>query len=153
MLRGLMAVSADGLVCRGPKDDMRWTGEADKAVFREVTRGCVMGAGRGTYEQMPRITSLGRTLLCVTREPRFGLDVTLGAFHRDFPDGWLIGGQTVLLSAIREGLVDRVLMSHVRAELGSGVEDLVTPLLSSLGWRGRSCPQEHLTLVTWRRGE
>lgn len=148
MLRAIMAVSADGFVCRGPDDDMRWTGSTDKQLFRSQTMGHVLGAGSTTFAQMPPLP--GRTLVRISRDP--GLGMALGDFCREHPDGWLIGGQTVLLSAIREGFVDRVLMSHVRAELGSGAVDEVTPLLSRLGWMGRSCPQEHLTIVTWRRG-
>lgn len=156
MLRGLMAVSADGYVCTGPRDDMRWTGSADKRLFREQTMGCVVGVGSTTAALMPPLP--GRTLVRITREAEGqlpivydGASMALGAFARACPDAWLIGGQTVLLAAIEADLVGCVVLSHVRAETGGGWKDLVTPRLHALGWRGRLFPQDELSLVTWNR--
>lgn len=160
MLRAIMAVSADGFVCRGPEDDMRWTGSADKRLFREQTAGCAIGAGTTTWETMRGLSLPDRTLVHITREPRDlwsggpteELEMTLGGFAEHYPDGWLIGGQTVLLSAIREGFVDRVLLSHVETELGDGVRDEVSLLLHEMGWDMRFYPMGELRLVTGNRG-
>lgn len=161
MLRAIMAVSADGFVCSGPDDNMRWTGKADKQLFREQTEGCAIGAGTTTWEAMRGLNLPGRTLVRITREPRDlaspdgpaeELEMTLGAFAENYPDGWLIGGQTMLLSAIQDGFVDRVVLSHVTAELGEGVKDEVSSLLHSLGWTMRYFPMGDLKLVTWNRG-
>lgn len=161
MLRAIMAVSADGFVCRDDRDDMQWTGAADKRLFREQTAGCAIGAGTTTWRAMRGLNLPDRTLVRITRTPgdlasseglTEELDMTLGGFAEHYPDGWLIGGQTVLLSAIREGLVDRVLLSHVTAELGEGVSDEVSPLLHELGWQMRYYPMGDLRLVTWTHG-
>lgn len=152
MLRALMAVSADGFVCRGPADDMEWTGAADKRLFASLTRDQVVGAGSTTCRMLPPLP--GRTVKRITREARGlggGAEWTLGDFARAFPEGWLIGGQTVLTAAIYGGLVDRVVLSHVEAELGEGQEDRITPLLHSLGWRSRLFPLNGLSVVTWNR--
>lgn len=155
-----MAVSADGFVARGPDDDMSWTGRADKALFRAQTEGCTLGAGTTTFRQLPplpnrRVVQITRSVpdrlfeaapLLAIMEDR----MVLGDFYRAFPDGWLVGGQTVLLSAIMRGFVDRVLLSHVRAEVGSGVADKVTPMLARLGWISRLYPQGEIDIVTWR---
>lgn len=161
MLRAIMAVSADGFVCTGEDDDMRWTGKADKRLFREQTEGCAIGAGTTTWQSMRGLKLPGRTLVRITREPgdlassgglTEELEMTLGGFAEHYPDGWLIGGQTVLLSAIQEGFVDRVVLSHVEAELGEGVKDQVSPLLHEMGWAMRFFPMGEVKLVTWNRG-
>ncbi len=159
MLRAIMAVSADGLVSCGPDDDMSWTGSADKQLFRAQTEGCVLGAGTTTFNQLPHLP--GRRVVQITRSvPERRMEsapllaimedrMVLGDFYRAFPDGWLIGGQTVLLSAIMRGFVDRVILSHVQAEIGKGTPDKVTTMLARLGWSARLFPQGELDIVTW----
>lgn len=154
MLKAIMAVSADGFVCTGPFDDMKWTGAEDKAIFRGETMGAIVGVGSTTAMYLPKLR--GRTTIVLTREAEDelpliadGARMTLGAFYQNVPEGWLIGGQTVLLSAIRERFVDRIILSHVRTEVGGGLPDEITPELHRRGWTSRLFPQETLSLVTW----
>jgi dihydrofolate reductase len=135
-LKLVMAVSADGFVARGPTDDMTWTGSTDKRVFRLLTSvGGVLGAGRRTFEQLPRLE--GRYVHMLTRDQSSG--VTLNEFCRLYPDAWLIGGQEVALEALRLNLVDQAFLCRSReAFLGSGVKDEITPrLLRSQIWQQR----------------
>ena len=110
MLRLLMAVSGDGLLCRGPHDDMVWTGSTDKRLFRVLTsvgRVCAVGSGtRGLMRDLP-----GRTLLELSRDGHTGY--TLETFAQDHPDGWLLGGPTVAEAALRAGLVGEVYLSWI----------------------------------------
>lgn len=116
----LMAVSADGFVARGPDDDMRWTGALDKAIFRLLTMGEVVGAGRVTYGMMRDLKLKGRDLRLITSNP--GAGFTLDSFARNCPRSWLIGGHTAALGALDLNLIDRVYLSVVGVELGQGVK-------------------------------
>jgi dihydrofolate reductase len=87
----------------------------------------------------------------IIQAPMNELEMNLEDFWKQYPDGWLIGGQTMLLSAIEQGYVDRVLVSHTHAKLGQGIQDEVTPLVYRLGWYSQYFPSKDLTLVTWKR--
>lgn len=140
-LKLVMAVSKDSFVSLGPEDDMLWTGPDDKRAFRLLTAvGGVLGAGRRTFEQLPRLK--GRRVICLStrqgfvenapaREARqfpFGDGpipedaayervLSLGQFAHQYPTGWLIGGQTIALEALTIGLVDQVFLCHAPIEL------------------------------------
>ena len=93
-MRLLMAVSGDGFLCRGPSDDMSWTGKVDKLLFRVLTgvgRVCAVGSTtRRVMRDLP-----GRTLLELSCADHTGY--TLEMFARDHPGGWLLGGPTGFL--------------------------------------------------------
>lgn len=98
-MRLLMAVSADGFLCRSDSDDMSWTGRMDKLVFRTLTGvGGVCAAGRVTWNLMPRLE--GRQLIPLSRR-----NYTLHRFEDEHPDGWLLGGPSVAMAALQFGLV------------------------------------------------
>ncbi len=115
-MRLLMAVSADGFLCRGPTDDMMWTGSMDKRLFRVLTGvGRVCAAGSTTRDVMRDLP--GRTLFELSRG-----GYTLEDFARDHPNGWLLGGPTVAEAALRAKLLDEVHLSWIcDVRLGSGV--------------------------------
>jgi dihydrofolate reductase len=129
-----MAVSADGFVARGPKDTMDWTGHNDKRAFRLLTSvGSVLGVGRATAEVMPDHLP-GRTLHVLSNRP--GLGMSIGAFAFKYPGAWLIGGQTVAMEGLMNGLVTEVHICRNPAHLGSGVKDEMTPWMASRGDKG-----------------
>ena len=69
-LKLVMAVSKDGFVSLGTNDDMLWTGPDDKRAFRLLTSvGGVLGAGRRTFEQLPRLK--GRRVICLSTRKGF----------------------------------------------------------------------------------
>ncbi len=115
-MRLLMAVSADGFLCKGPADDMKWTGKTDKLLFRVLTGvGRVCAAGSTTRDLIRSLP--GRTLLGLSRN-----GYALEAFAEEYPDGWLLGGPTVVKAALRASLVDEVYLSWITdVKLGSGV--------------------------------
>ena len=122
-MRLLMAVSRDGFLCRGPDDDMSWTGTTDKKVFRLLTGvGGVCAVGRVTRERTPRLELAGRKLLTLSR---YHPDMhTLGWFASEHPDGWLLGGPTVAKRALDYNIVDeyhRCVIDDV--DLGGGVPE------------------------------
>lgn len=152
MLKLILAVSADGFLATGPDDDMRWTGKTDKRVFRLLTSvGAVCGAGRTTWEQMPKLP--GRRLVPLSRTAEksairlspasSGMPaddsiqieecMTLGRFAHLHPEGWLIGGPTVAMEALGIGLVDQAFLCRSTSYIHGGMADTVTPWLTSRG--------------------
>ncbi len=115
-MRLLMAVSSDGFLCRGPTDDMTWTGRTDKLLFRILTGvGRVCAAGSTTRDLVRSLP--GRTLLGLSRD-----GYTLEDFAKEYPDGWLLGGPTVVVAALEVGLVSEVYLSWItNVKLGGGV--------------------------------
>jgi dihydrofolate reductase len=103
----LMAVSKEGYVQRCREDDMSWTGPFDKAVFRLLSHvGGDLGCGPKTYRLMPTRLQ-GRTMHKLSR----GLDPDgrlhdLLWFQMEHPNGWLIGGQVLAMSALMQDMVD-----------------------------------------------
>ena len=158
-LKLVMATSRDGIVSLGPDDDMLWTGESDKKAFRLLTSvGGVLGAGRRTFENLPVLK--GRTVRCLSHrrgrvahpQPKqsYCLDgeavangtyassemLTLDEFAQQFPQGWLIGGQTVALEALASKQVNEVFMCRAPIDLRYEVrlattfqQDSMTPWL------------------------
>lgn len=112
----LMAVSKDGFLASGPDDKMQWTGVTDKAIFRLLTLSSHHNifAGRVTAERMPTLP--GRTVMPLSREGMTLLDAA--AFD---PKGWLIGGPTVALEALKLKLVTLAIICRVQATLYNGV--------------------------------
>lgn len=181
-LKLIMAISKDGFVSLGPDDDMLWTGPDDKRAFRLLTSvGGVLGAGRRTFENLPRLK--GRRVICLSTRRGFIENVaarearqlpfldgpipddaayeemlTLGQFAYRYPDAWLIGGQTVALEALSLGLVDQVFLCHAPIELHrSGLFDHRVAQLELITPRISSWSrQERLrlggtTVEAWRR--
>ena len=92
-MRLLMAVSADGFLARGPDDDMSWTGQTDKKLFRLLTLvDPLLLAGATTAKLLPKLP--GRTVVPLSRR---GLALS----DMQSVDGWLIGGPTVAQEALR----------------------------------------------------
>ncbi len=117
-LRVVMAVSADGFVSRDPDDDMSWTGEDDKRVFRLLTHvGGLLGAGSRTFGLMPRLG--GRRVMCLSRSGRPGT-LSLHEFA-GLRGAWLIGGQETVMEAIDHDYVEELFLCQAMATcLGSG---------------------------------
>jgi dihydrofolate reductase len=122
-LKLIMAVSADGFLAKGPDDDMTWTGSEDKLLFRLLTvlggdpvlkSRAVLLAGRRTAEQMPKLVH--RAVLPISRS-----GITLGSAASLYQDAWLIGGPTLAMQALLDGLVFEAYIMHVPAKLGHGI--------------------------------
>lgn len=132
-MRLLMAVSYDGFLAKGPTDDMSWTGAYDKAVFRLLTMGQVVGAGRRTAEMLPTLPGR-RTIPLSSRGSHFLVNGettrTLHEFRRQFPNPWLIGGPTVARMALDDDLLTEVYMCHSQAVLWEGMPDDISPYLT-----------------------
>ncbi len=118
-MRLILAVSADGYLCSGPDDDMSWTSNEDKRLFRVLTSvGSVLAAGRVTAELLKRsgLTLEGRSLHSISRK-----SCVLSGFARRYPEAWLLGGPTIAMAARSEGLLSEVhLIFNKDVELGEG---------------------------------
>lgn len=114
----LLAVSADGYLCRDEADDMKWTGPLDKFVFKVLTMSSAQPvfAGSVTYDMMPNLRA--RTMFRLSQ--RVG-GLTLKDANFYYPYGWLIGGPTVAELALKERYVERAFICRVPVTLGSGI--------------------------------
>lgn len=112
----ILAVSRDGFLASGPDDDMRWTGSADKYAFCLLTLsdGELLFAGSRTAIALPKLP--GREVLALSSR-----GLTVETASRLFPQGWLIGGPTVALEALRLGLVHSAFIHRTQHVLGGGL--------------------------------
>lgn len=138
-LRLLMAQSADGYACRGPDDDMRWTGPVDKAVFRLLTlteageRGAQLVMGPATFRSLPPFADSRRTVV-VSRAPSAWMPLarelpnaiasSLEIVADMFPGAWLIGGPRLADAALRAGIISQAVICTVPETLDKLVRRL-----------------------------
>lgn len=140
----LMAISADGFVARDEKDPMDWLGPTDKKVFRILSGvGGICAAGRITAELLPGLGA--RRVICLTRE-----GMTLNHVAGLYPNAWLLGGQTIALSAFLCGYISEVHLCRSMVKLGTGIPERITPWLKK---PVMSTPIDNLTLEVYRRNE
>lgn len=115
----LLAVSADGFLCTGPDDDMKWTGSLDKFAFKLLTLSSdqPLLAGRVTFDQMPNLP--GRTMYCLSNRPETGMSLDVAHFY--YPRAWVIGGPTIAEEALKKGFIDRAYLCQVPSDLNFGI--------------------------------
>lgn len=110
-MRLIMAVSQNGYLCRGPEDDMSWTGPLDKLIFKVLTHvggPCLVGSK--TYDLMPRLPE--REVLQLSRKA-----LTLEVAQDLHPDSWLLGGPKVAGEAWCRGLISEFYLCRIDAIL------------------------------------
>lgn len=147
-MRLLMASSDDGYLCKGPDDDMGWTGSTDKLLFRALTSvGGVCAAGSRTHDLMPSLP--GREFIRLSREA-----YTLEHLQEAHPDAWLLGGPTVARTALEAGLVHEAhLCQIIGVELGQGprlselLDGLVPTLAMSMSFNVVGSPPVQLQVL------
>ena len=104
MLKAILVVSKDGYVARSERgDDLSWTGEVDKAMFSVlVSTADVLGIGKNTCDIM-RPDLKGKKVHLITRHGTHNLSwFSNNNYNKNV---WLIGGQTLLLAALKKGYV------------------------------------------------
>ena len=112
----LMAVSRDGFLATGPNDDMRWTGKMDKAIFKLLTlaNDYPIFAGWKTAQMMPPLHN--RVV-----HPLSHAGMTLESAAENYPSGWLIGGPTIALEALKLGLITQAILCRGPTILRDGI--------------------------------
>lgn len=117
-MKVLMAVSLDGFVARHERDDMSWTGDTDKKIFRLLTlsEDSPLLVGRKTAEFMPILPD--RPIIHISRQDH---GTPLQTAWHTWPNAWLVGGPTVVEAAINGGLVSRMILVRIPAVLGEGI--------------------------------
>lgn len=109
-MRLIMAVSADGFLCKDSSDDMKWTGNKDKKLFRILTSvGGICAAGKTTYNIMPNNLQ-GRQLICLSRNV-----FSLEELQYKYKDVWLLGGPTIAQEAMSKRYISEF---HIVTILG-----------------------------------
>ena len=115
----VVAIGSNGVI--GRDGEMPWPRTGDQRQFKDLTMGHPMIMGRTTFESIGRPLP-GRTSIVLTRDPRWGADgveVASGltealarAAELD-TEVFLIGGAQVYAAALAQGLVDRLVVTHV----------------------------------------
>ncbi|KQV76885.1 diacylglycerol kinase [Aeromicrobium sp. Root344] len=115
----VVAIGSNGVI--GNDGEMPWPRTGDQQQFKALTMGHPIVMGRTTYESIGRPLP-GRTSIVLTRNADWhadGVEVahTLTealalALGRD-DEAFLIGGAQVYAEALAEGLVDRMVVTHV----------------------------------------
>jgi dihydrofolate reductase len=120
-MRGLMAVSRDGYLCRDENDDMTWTGSIDKALFRLLTVGQSdnLYAGKRTAAMMPPLP--GRRVVPIVRDVMTEKGVQLNFVGQLRDHAWLIGGPTIMRAALDAGYITHLHLVCVPHVLGGGI--------------------------------
>src|SRR5690606_28588783 len=155
MLKLLMAVSLDGYMARGVDDDMAWTGQTDKRIFRILTGvGGQVGVSARSGLHMPRLPCREVTVLST-------VGVTVEEYARAHPVAWLVGGPTLAAHALLRGLLEEVHLVRVsrcaNPESGQGIGDTVSHIIEERYFRGYQWEHALTTCLdvaqveTWRR--
>ena len=122
-MRLIMAISADGFVARDDRDDMSWTGQRDKWAFRLLTSvggRCV--AGSTTANLLPTLP--GRTVQAISS---VGMGLDSAYFKHGFEDAWLLGGQTLAVSAFQRGYIDEAFICYSEVRIENGIPQKIEP--------------------------
>jgi len=110
-LNAILAVGRDGFMARSQDDDMRWTGQTDKAIFKLLTSvGQVIGLSNRTADLLPPAGLPGRHIARLSRQPGH---YTLEDFAENNPGAWLGGGYALTTAALELNLVRAVFICHL----------------------------------------
>ncbi|WP_396045357.1 dihydrofolate reductase [Aeromicrobium sp. UC242_57] len=116
----VVAIGDNGVI--GYQGDMPWPRTGDQVQFKQATMGHPMIMGRATFESIGRPLP-GRTSIVLTRDPQWsaeGVEVAGDLEHAlaiaaELDDEvFIIGGAQVYAAAIQAGVVDRMVITHVR---------------------------------------
>jgi dihydrofolate reductase len=113
----LLTVSANGLLARGPDDNMIWPGDGiDKTIFRMLSLIAHQPilVGSTSYDILPPLP--GREVIRISRDEKAGA-LTLRQAAERHPGAWLIGGPTAARAALEEFLVDTAVICRLSSEL------------------------------------
>lgn len=139
----IAAYSEPGWVI-GRDGRMPWRLPADLARFKALTMGHTLLLGRRTYESLDGRELPGRRIIVLTRDhadqlPRAvsvagSLDAGLALANQAFEEDelFLAGGGTVYQEALKQGLVDRMYLTLVEADLSG---DTFFPQYHESQWR------------------
>lgn len=118
-LVAVVAIGSNGVI--GADGQMPWPRTGDQKQFKALTMGHPLVMGRATYESIGKPLP-GRTSIVLTRDRSWradGVEIahTLAdalARAAELDDEvYLIGGAQVYAEALAEGLVDRMVVTHV----------------------------------------
>ena len=130
MLKAILVVSKDGYVARSEKnDDLSWTGKVDRAMFSLlVSTADLFGIGKNTCDMM-KPDLKGKNFRLISREGSHNLSWFYGSDR----NAWLIGGQTLLVAALKKEYVGELhiirSVENASPNQGEGIRERVTPLL------------------------
>ena len=130
----LMALTADGMIARGPSHFPDWTSRQDKAMFKKVTQKAgVLIMGSRTYDAIGKPLP-GRKNIVLTRNKQRrsthpDLEFTdskpaelVDRLQREgFTEVILAGGATINTLFARQGLIDEIQVTYSPKVFGQGL--------------------------------
>ena len=132
MLKAIVAISKDGYFARESEDKMNWLGPVDKQVFRILTASTArLGVGTKSAQFMPKKLE-GRKLYKLSRFTACNLNWFWTLANKK-QGAWLIGGQQLILAAIKEELLTEIHICRSSRfafpKAGEGIRDALTEVL------------------------
>jgi len=115
----VVAMGASGVI--GANGEIPWPRTGDQVQFKALTMGHPMIMGRTTFESIGRPLP-GRTSIVLTRDRDWSADGVLVAGRLDealahaaelHSETFIIGGAQVYATALDDGVVDRMVVTHV----------------------------------------
>jgi dihydrofolate reductase len=118
----IVAVSSNGVI--GRDGDLPWRLPADLRHFKKTTMGHHLIIGRATWDEVGRPLP-GRTMVVITRNLEFEAEGVLVAHSvegavalaSDDDEPFIGGGAEIYRQALDAGLVDRLYLTRVHAEV------------------------------------
>jgi len=122
MVSLIVAMSTNRVI--GRDGDLPWHLPADLRHFKKTTMGHHLVVGRATWDEVGKPLP-GRTMVVVTRNPDFSADGVLVAHSveeavalvRDDDEPFIGGGAEIYRQALAAGLVDRLYITRIHAQV------------------------------------
>ena len=120
-MKCIIALSADGFLAQNKKDNMSWTGELDKKIFKLLTLSgnTICYCPRATYKLLPKLP--GRTVFPISSKPGY-FSLEKAVAKQNSSEAYLIGGPTILEEALSRGHIDTLIVNVLTSvKLGLGL--------------------------------
>ncbi|MBO4480407.1 MAG: hypothetical protein J5742_02145 [Alphaproteobacteria bacterium] len=116
-MKAIFVESCNGYLARGENDDMSWTPELDKKIFKLLTFACggVYVCSPHTFGLLPEKMRMDKNRMFLVAK-RSG-DMSLRNLNYDFPNAILVGGPVFLQAAYDVGVIDTFVITTVKQKI------------------------------------
>ena len=113
-MKAVFVESSNGYIAQGPEDNMLWTPQTDKKIFRLISSlyGGVCICSRRTYDLLPKKMLYDENRKFIVAE-KTGCK-SLRQLNKSYPNAILIGGPTFLKAAYEENVIDTFIVTTLK---------------------------------------